>query len=191
MLINASRDWVVCQEGCHRDLPADRVGNARACHWTKSEDKVIYPIRLPTDKLLHIQPSISIQPSDVAEVYPLIGSPKDCRPGWDDISSKVCRSSLDSFVTTLTHVLNHFIPVKSPAKSPGLGIFMSKFFFRNNFSFFARYFYFEDLWPIPTMGTWPRCPEWRLYSKQATNKRFPTTGFCFALILKNRRKISS
>ena len=53
-----------------------------------------------------IRDSIFLEPTDDAEVSSLIRSLKDSSPGWDDISSKVCRSSVAVFVTPLTHVLN-------------------------------------------------------------------------------------
>ena len=47
-----------------------------------------------------------MEPTDETEVSSLITGLKDSSPGWDDISSKVCRSSIASFVTPLTHILN-------------------------------------------------------------------------------------
>ena len=53
-----------------------------------------------------IRDSIFLEPTDDAEVSTLISSLKDSSPGWDEISSRVCRSSVATFVKPFTHVLN-------------------------------------------------------------------------------------
>ena len=51
----------------------------------------------PAANIDPIRDSIFLEPSDETEISSIIRGLKDSSPGWDDISSKVCRSSIASF----------------------------------------------------------------------------------------------
>jgi hypothetical protein len=63
----------------------------------------------PTTNIVTNQYSIFIEPTDNQEVVSLVKMLKNSSAGWDEISPKVVRSSIESFITPLTHVLNRSI----------------------------------------------------------------------------------